>query len=571
MNENNINDSEEASKPNSDFIRTIIDKELQANKHKKIVTRFPPEPNGFLHIGHAKSIVLNFGIAKEYNGVCHLRLDDTNPEKEDNIYVEAIKQDVKWLGYNWDEHLYFPSDYYDKLYDFAVILMEKGKAYVDSLSEDDIKKYRGTAEKTKDGKPKPGKDSPYRNRSIKENLSLFREMADGQFKDGEHVLRAKIDMNSPNLNMRDPVLYRIKHISHYRAGNKWCIYPMYDFAHCLSDAIEGISHSLCTLEFETNRPLYDWIINELELGCKPQQIEFARLNISNTVLSKRKLIKLVSENHVNGWDDPRMPTISGLRRRGYTPQSIIDFCKRIGISKTHSTVDINLLEHCIREDLNKNANRVMAVIDPLKVIITNYPTDEVEWLEADNNQGNPNAGKRKIPFSKEIYIEKNDFMENPPKKFFRLSPGSEVRLQHAYYIKCESYKKDEETGAILEVYCSYDPNSKGGWSKDGRKVKGTSHWVSAAQSVKVRVNLYDHFFIDNKSNDFIDNINTGSLKVVNNCLVEPSIQDAKPGDNFQFLRQGYFCVDKESLSPNKMVFNQTVSLKSTWNKKKNKQ
>ncbi len=394
-------------------------------------------------------------------------------------------------------------------------------------------------------------------------------MANGKFKDGEHVLRAKIDMNSPNLNMRDPVLYRIKHTYHYRAKDKWCIYPMYDFAHCLSDSIEGITHSLCTLEFELNRPLYNWIINELDLNSKPQQIEFARLNLSNTILSKRKLIKLVSENYVSGWDDPRMPTISGLRRKGYTPKSIIDFCKRIGISKTHSTVNINLLEHCIREDLNKHANRVMAVINPLKVIITNYPKDKIEWLYADNNPENPNAGKRKIPFSKEIYIEQNDFMTDPPKKFFRLSPGKEVRLQHAYYIKCESYKIDSKTGNILEVYCSYDPDTKGGWSKDNRKVKGTSHWVSAVESVKIRVNLYDYMFLDDKANNLINNINPDSIKIINDCLVEPSIRNAKPGDKFQFLRQGYFCVDKDS-SPDKMIFNQTVSLKVAGIKKINR-
>ncbi|MDH4129214.1 MAG: glutamine--tRNA ligase/YqeY domain fusion protein [Spirochaetota bacterium] len=570
---NNINKeiANEDLKEQLDFIRMKVAEDLSKGKHKKIVTRFPPEPNGYLHIGHAKSIVLNFGIANEYNGICHLRLDDTNPEKEDIKYAESIKEDVKWLGYDWGENLFFASDYYNKLYQYAIQLIKNGKAYVDSLNEQEIKEYRGTAIKTKNGIPAPGKDSPYRNHSIEENLDLFERMRKGEFKDGEHVLRAKIDMTSPNLVMRDPVLYRIKRYNHYRKADEWCIYPMYDFAHCLSDSIEGITHSICTLEFEINRPLYDWVLDQLNTECHPQQIEFARLNITNTILSKRKLLQLVEEKYVSGWDDPRMPTIAGLRRRGYTPTAIRNFCKRIGISKTNSTIDIALLEHFVREDLNKKSPRVMAVLDPLKVVITNYPEDEEEWLDAENNPEDTTSGTRKIPFSKVIYIEKDDFQENPPKKYFRLSVGKEVRLKHAYYIKCENVIKNEKTGEIVELHCTYDPETKGGWSQDGRNVKGTSHWVSVKHSVKAEIRLYDHLILDSSQEaeiddlDFKSRLNPNSIVILTESFVEPSLKNAKSGDSFQFLRQGYFCVDNDS-TPNKLVFNRTVSLKDSWAK-----
>lgn len=551
------------------FIHDIIDKNLEEGKNQGWVhTRFPPEPNGYLHIGHAKSICLNFGIAQEYGGLCNLRFDDTNPSKEDVEYVESIQEDVKWLGYDWDDRLFYASDYFDRLYEFAVMLIKAGKAYVDDLSAEEIRKYRGTL-------TQPGKDSPCRNRSVEENLDLFQRMKAGEFPDGSRVLRAKIDMASPNLNMRDPVLYRIQRTSHHRTGDKWCIYPMYDYAHPLSDAIEGITHSICTCEFEDHRPLYDWAIENVDGGfrSRPQQIEFARLNLSHTVMSKRKLRQLVEEGYVKGWNDPRMPTISGLRRRGYTPESIRDFCERIGVAKAVSTVDIAMLEHCIREDLNFKAPRVMAVLRPLKLVIENYPADQVEWLEAAYNQENPELGSRKIPFSRVLYIEREDFMENPTKKFFRLAPGQEVRLKHAYIIKCEQVVKDEQTGEIIELRCTYDPATKSGMFTETRKVKGTLHWVAADHAVKAEVRLYDHLFAkanpeDEKDTDFKQNINPNSLEVLAS-LVEPSLANAVPGSRYQFLRQGYFCVDPDTANGS-LVFNRIVSLKDSWAKAQNK-
>lgn len=550
--------------PPSDFIRNIIQEDLKANKNNgRVHTRFPPEPNGYLHIGHAKSICINFGIASEHKGgLCNLRFDDTNPSKEDVEYEKSIKKDVRWLGSDWEDRLYYASDYFDKLYKYALQLVKDGKAYVCSLSADKIREYRGTL-------TKPGNNSPYRNRSIEENLDLFERMRAGEFVDGSHVLRLKIDMTSPNLNMRDPAIYRIRHESHHRTGNKWCIYPIYDFAHCLSDSIEGITHSICTLEFEDHRPLYDWILDELKVECHPRQIEFARLNLSYTVMSKRKLLELVKQGHVAGWDDPRMPTLAGLRRRGYTPESIRDFCERIGVAKGDSIVDIALLEHCIRNDLNTSAPRVMAVLRPLKVIITNYPEDLVEELDAENNPEDPDMGSRKVPFSRELFIEQEDFQEDPPKKFFRLAPGREVRLKHAYYIKCENIVKDKQTGQVVELHCSYDPDTKGGWSKDGRKVRGTLHWVSAKHSIKSEVRLYDHLFVkpnpeDEKNGpDFKSHINPNSLEILSSCRIEPGLKDAKPGDRYQFLRLGYFCVDS---SGPELIFNRTVSLRDSWAK-----
>jgi len=549
----------------SDFIRNIIREDVKANKNGgRVVTRFPPEPNGYLHIGHAKSICLNFGIALENKGgICHLRFDDTNPGKEDVEYIESIKSDIRWLGFDWGRHLYYASDYFDKLYDYAVELIKGGKAYVCSLSSEEIREYRGTL-------TKPGRDSPYRTRSVEENLDLFERMRKGEFKDGSHVLRAKIDMASPNLNMRDPILYRIRHQSHHRTGNKWCIYPTYDFAHCLSDSIEGITHSICTLEFEDHRPLYDWILNQLKVDCHPQQIEFARLNLTYTVMSKRKLRELVEGGYVSGWDDPRMPTISGLRRRGYTPEAIRNFCERIGVAKSNSTVDIALLEHCIREDLNQRAPRVMAVLHPLRVVIDNYPEDKVEELDAQNNPEDPGMGLRKIPFSRVIYIEQDDFREVPPKKFFRLAPGREVRLKHAYYIKCVRVVKDKQTGKVIELHCTYDPQTRGGWSSDGRKVKGTLHWVSAVHALKAEVRLYNHLFIKanpedvEDGSDFKANLNPNSLEKLTSCWVEPGLVEAKPGSKYQFLRQGYFCVDSVDSSNEKLVFNRIVSLRDSW-------
>ncbi|MBW1765356.1 MAG: glutamine--tRNA ligase/YqeY domain fusion protein [Deltaproteobacteria bacterium] len=535
------------SAPASDFIRSIVIQDLKTNKHGgRVVTRFPPEPNGYLHIGHAKSICLNFGIATENkSAVCHLRFDDTNPSKEDVEYVESIKEDIKWLGFDWGEHLYYTSDYFDKLYEYAVQLIKNSKAYVCDLIPDEMREYRGTL-------TEPGKESPYRKRSVEENLDLFKRMKAGEIENGLRVLRAKIDMASPSLNMRDPVIYRIVKTAHHRTENKWCIYPMYDFSHCVSDSIEGITHSNCTLEFEDHRPLYDWFLDELNTECHPQQIEFARLNLTYTVMSKRKLLELVEGGHVNGWDDPRMPTISGLRRRGYTPESIHNFLKRIGISKKESTVDIALLEHCLREDLNKRAPRVMGVLKPLKVVITNYPDDKEEELDAINNPEDPNMGTRKIPFSKVLYIEQDDFMEDPPKKFYRLGPGREIRLRYAYFIKCEEVIKDKHTGEIIELRCTYDPETKGGSAPDGRKVKATIHWVSAKHTLETEVRLYDHLFDTPNRTSTDDN--------------KPSLKEAKPGEKYQFERLGYFCVDTIDSAHGHPVFNRTVSLRDTWAK-----
>ena len=547
------------------FIKNIIMQDLKEGKVEKIITRFPPEPNGYLHIGHAKAICLNFGLAEEFNGRCHLRFDDTNPAKEDDIFVQAIKQDVRWLGFDWGEHLYFASDYFDKLFEFAVELIKKNKAYVCELSPEEIKKYRGTL-------TEPGIESPYRNRSIEENLDLFYRMKNGEFEEGSKVLRAKIDMKSPNINMRDPVIYRIIKMPHHRTKNKWCIYPTYDFAHCLSDAIENITHSLCSLEFEDHRPLYEWFINELiKNEPKPKQIEFARLNLSYTVLSKRKLIQLVEKGIVNGWDDPRMPTIAGLRRRGYTPKSIRRFCELIGVGKSESMVDMGLLEYAIREDLNKIAPRRMGVLDPVKVVIVNYPEDKEEYLDAINNPEDLSQGTRKIPFSRELFIEREDFLEDPPKKFYRLAPGREVRLRYAYFIKCVDLKKDKD-GNIEELYCTYDPETRGGNAKDGRKVKATLHWVSAKHAISAEIRLYDRLFIkpdptadEKKGIDFKEYINPDSLKIITHCKLEPSLKDVQPGDRFQFERKGYFCVDPDS-SNDRLVFNLIVPLRDKWAK-----
>ncbi len=544
----------------SNFIEEIVEQDLESGKYGgRVHTRFPPEPNGYLHIGHAKSICLNFGIAEKYEGMCNLRFDDTNPLKEGEEFVKAIKEDVRWLGFDWDDRLYYASDYFEQMYEYAVQLIKKGKAYVCDLSPDEIREYRGTL-------TEPGRESPYRNRTVDENLDLFERMRNGEFEEGSKTLRAKIDMAHPNLNMRDPVMYRIIKKPHYRQGSKWCIYPTYDWAHCLEDSIELITHSLCTLEFADHRILYEWFLDQLGI-YKPQQIEFGRLNLKYTVLSKRKLNILVQRGVVNGWDDPRMPTIAGLRRRGYTPRAIRDFVERTGVSRTDSVVEYSLLEHCIREDLNKRANRVMAVLDPVKLIIVNYPENLVEWLDAENNPEDEEAGTRKIPFCKEIYIEREDFMEEPPKKYFRLAPGREVRLKHAYYITCESVVKDED-GNIKEIHCTYDPKSKGGWTEDGRKVKGTLHWVSARHCLNAEVRLYEQLFIkENPDEDenFLENLNPNSLIILKNCKVEPSLKDARVGDRFQFLRKGYFCVDKDS-TENKLVFNRIVTLKDTWAK-----
>ena len=549
----------------SNFIRDIIDKDIKNNKNDgRVHTRFPPEPNGYLHIGHAKSICLNFGFASEYGGLCNLRFDDTNPSKEEAEYVESIMEDVSWLGFDWGDRLYYASDYYEQLYDYAVRLIKAGDAYICSLSPDEIREYRGTL-------TRPGKDSPYRTRPIKENLDMFMRMKAGEFKDGSHVLRAKIDMASPNLNMRDPVIYRILRATHHRTGNKWCIYPMYDFAHCVSDSIEGITHSICTLEFEDHRPLYDWFLDKLGV-FHPQQIEFARLNLTYTVISKRKLLELVKLGYATGWDDPRMPTLAGMRRRGYLPGAIRDFCERIGVAKRESYVDIALLEHCLREELNRRAPRVMAVLRPLRVVIDNYPEDKVEELDAENNPEDSSMGTRKIPFSRVLYIEEDDFREDPPKKFFRLSPGREIRLKHAYYIKCTGVVKDEKTGEVVELHCTYDPETRGGWSKDGRMVKGTSHWVSAAHSLKAEVRLYNYLFTKEKpeeegdGGDFKTCLNPDSLETLTSCRVEPSLAGAKPGSFYQFLRKGYFCVDSVNSSDKALVFNRTATLRDTWAK-----
>ena len=547
----------------SNFIRDIIDADLASGKRSEVITRFPPEPNGYLHIGHAKAICLNFGIAGDYDGRCNLRFDDTNPVKEEQEYIDSIQQDVSWLGFDWGGEALYASDYFEKMYGWALDLIRAGKAYVDDLSAEEIREYRGTL-KT------PGKPSPYRERSVEENLDLFERMKNGEFEDGSKVLRAKIDLEPGNLNMRDPVMYRIVRADHPRQGDKWCIYPMYDWAHGLEDSLEGITHSICTLEFEDHRPLYDWFLNQLEGLHHPQQIEFARLNLNYTIMSKRKLLQLVKENHVNGWDDPRMPTISGMRRRGFTPESIRDFCSRIGVAKVDSTVDIALLEHCLREDLNKRALRRMAVIKPLKLIIDNYPEDKIEWFEGENNPEDPEAGSRKIPFSRELWIEQDDFREEAPnRKYFRLAPGKEIRLKHAYYVKCVDYKKDPETGEVVEVHCTYDPESRGGWTDDGRKVKGTSHWVSASEAVKAEVRLYSHLFDaeapGRETGNFLDDINGDSLEILTDCYVEPALAEEAAFTGVQFLRQGYFCVDPDSTAE-KPVFNRTVSLKDSWAK-----
>ena len=555
--------STESPKP-SHFIRDIIEEHNHSNRFDgKVITRFPPEPNGYLHIGHAKAIAIDFGMAQEFGGRCHLRFDDTNPTKEEQEYVDAIMDDIRWLGFDWGKHLYFASDYFERLYEFAVQLIKTGKAYVDDLSADATRELRGTL-------TEGGKASPYRNRSVEENLDLFARMRAGEFPDGSKTLRAKIDMASPNINLRDPVMYRIRQAEHHRTGNKWCIYPMYDWAHGQSDSIEGITHSLCSLEYEDHRPLYDWYLNQLGIH-HPQQIEFARLNLTYTLMSKRRLLTLVEKGLVNGWDDPRMPTLAGLRRRGYTPEAIRDFCDRIGVAKSNSTVDIALLEHCLREDLNKRAPRVMAVLRPLKLVIENYPEGQVEELEAVNNPEDPNAGTRKVPFARELYIEQEDFREEPPKKYFRLFPGNEVRLRYAYVIKCTGLVKNQN-GEITEVRCTYDPTTKSGSGVEGKKVKGTIHWVSAAHAVPAEVRLYDHLF--NKPNpddfaegqDFTVNLNPNSLETLLACRLEPSLTNAVPGNRFQFERHGYFIADAKDSSTAHLVFNRTVTLRDSWAK-----
>jgi glutaminyl-tRNA synthetase len=543
-----------------DFIREIIRSDLSSGTHAEVVTRFPPEPNGYLHIGHSKSIALNFGVAAEYGGRCHLRFDDTNPTKEEMEYIEAIKRDVRWLGFDWGEHEYYASDYFEQLYQWAEHLIQDGKAYVDDLSVEEIRAHRGTL-------TEPGAPSPYRDRGVDENLDLFRRMRDGEFVDGERVLRAKIDMASGNINLRDPVLYRILHAAHPRTGDAWCIYPTYDYAHGQSDAIEYITHSLCTLEFEDHRPLYEWLIDNLPVPARPRQIEFARLNLSYTVMSKRRLLRLVQEGHVDGWDDPRMPTLSGLRRRGYPPEAIRDLADKVGVAKRDSVVDYALLEHCVRDFLNRTAERRMAVLDPLRVVITNYPEGETEELEAVNNPEDPSAGTRRIPFGRELYVEREDFMEDPPKKFFRLAPGREVRLRYAYFITCDEVVKDAH-GNVVELRCTYDPATRGGDAPDGRRVRGTLHWVSAAHAVTAEVRLYDHLFNrpdPGAGGDFVDDLNPESLRVLPDCRVEPALADLVPGDGVQFERQGYFCVDPDS-TPDRQVFNRSVTLRDTWAK-----
>lgn len=550
----------------TNFIRKIIDEDMAQHKTKgRVHTRFPPEPNGYLHIGHAKSICLNFGLAREYGGECNLRFDDTNPEKEEEEYVQAIKQDVSWLGYDWQDREYYSSDYFEQLYDYAVDLIKQGKAYVDSMSVDEIREYRGSL-------TQPGKDSPYRDRSVEENIDLFERMRKGEFKDGEHVLRARIDMAAANISLRDPVIYRIKKATHHRTGDTWNIYPMYDFTHCLSDAIEHITHSICTLEFEDNRVLYDWVIDNLDTPSTPHQYEFARLNLDYTVLSKRKLIELVTEGYVNGWDDPRMPTLSGIRRRGYTAAAIRDFCERIGVTKNDTRIDMSVLENSLREDLDKQTPRVMAVLRPLRVVIDNYPDDMQEQLEAANHPNDPSMGSRKLDFAKVIYIERDDFMEEPVKKFFRLAPGKEVRLRYAYFITCNEVIKDPDSGEVIELHCSYDPDSRGGNSPDGRKVKGTLHWASERHALKAEVRLYDRLFTeanpDKGDGDWKQFLNPESVEILTDCLVEPDLSQAKAEDRFQFERLGYFCADKKDWSSDKPVFNRTVTLRDSWKKTK---
>ncbi len=548
-----------------DFIREIIDEDIRTNRYEgKVHTRFPPEPNGYLHIGHAFSICLNFGIAEEYNGLCNLRFDDTHPATEEEEYVKSIIEDVRWLGFDWEDRLFFASDYFEKMYEYAVQLIKDGKAYVDDLSPEEISKYRGDL-------TTPGKESPYRNRSIKENLDLFERMRKGEFKDGEKVLRAKIDMSHPNMNMRDPVMYRIMHKKHYRTGDKWCIYPTYDWAHGLEDSIEGITHSICTLEFENHRPLYDWFLDQLGVH-HPRQIEFARLNVSYNVLSKRMLRELIEKGYIRGWDDPRLLTIRGMRRRGYPPEAIKNFCRRIGVSKTNRIIPFEFLEHCVREELNKTAPRFMGVLNPLKITIENYPEGKVDYMNVINNPEDASAGTRKVPFSKTIYIEKDDFMENPPKKFYRLSPGREVRLRNAYLITCTDFIKED--GEIVELICRVDPQSRGGDAPDGRKVKATLHWVSALHAIDAEIRIYDKLFtVENpagyKDADFKEFLNPDSLKIIKNCKVEPAVKKLKPFDRFQFERVGYFCVDPDT-TPEKLVLNRIVELKDTWSKVKNK-
>lgn len=547
------------------FIRRIISGDLARGKNGgRVHTRFPPEPNGYLHLGHAKSICLNFGIAGDYHGLCNLRFDDTNPEKENEEYVESIQADVRWLGYDWEDRLYFASDYFPQLYEFALYLIRAGKAYVDSLSAEQIREYRGTLKE-------PGKNSPWRDRSVEENLELFEAMKAGAFNEGEHVLRARIDMASPNMNLRDPTIYRIRKTIHHRTGDEWCIYPMYDYTHCISDALEGITHSLCTLEFEDHRALYDWFLDQLPVPCHPQQIEFARLNLNYTVMSKRKLNQLVSESRVDGWDDPRMPTISGVRRRGFPPAAVREFCERIGVTRNDTVIDVGVLENCVREELDRTSPRVLAVLDPLKVIIENYPDGQVEMLEGINHPNNPDMGKREIPFSKTLYIERDDFMEDPPKKFFRLGPGREVRLRYAYFITCNEVIKND-AGDVIELRCSYDPQTRGGQAPDGRKVKGTIHWVSAQHAMQAEVRLYDRLFMDADpeaaEDDWKAGLNPDSRRVIEAALLEPSLNAATPDTVYQFERLGYFCMDGKDSTSEQPVFNRTITLRDSWAKQK---
>ncbi len=549
--------------PSTDFIREIIEEGLRIGKHEgRVATRFPPEPNGYIHIGHAKSVCLNFGIARQYQGTCNLRLDDTDPLGESMEYVESIIRDIRWLGFDWNDRLFYASDYFEKLYSFAVELIKKGEAYVCSLSADEIREHRGTF-------TEPGKESPYRNRPVEENLDLFARMRQGEFDDGAHVLRAKIDMAAPNIVMRDPIIYRIKREPHYRTGNSWVIYPMYDFAHCLSDALEGITHSICTLEFENNRPLYDWIVERLIKGPRPQQIEFARLNLSYTVLSKRRLIELVQKNYVQGWDDPRMPTVTGMRRRGFTPEAIRKFCAAIGVAKNDNLIDVSLLEHCVRDDLNDHAPRAMCVLRPLRVVIDNYPEGQMEQFECANHPQLPDMGIREIPFSRVLYIEHDDFMENPPKKYHRLGPGREVRLRNAYVIKCESMVRDEKTGEVVELHCTYDPHTRNAPPADGRKVQGVIHWVAAGHCVAAEVRLYDRLFSiedPGSEEDFTKYLNPDSVEILTTCYAELTLKNAEPGSKYQFERLGYFCVDEKDSQAGQPVFNRIVPLRDSWAK-----
>jgi glutaminyl-tRNA synthetase len=570
MTDNNRSDIGSAEETPLDFVRKIVADDGAAGKHAgRVHTRFPPEPNGYLHIGHAKSICLNFGVARDFNGLCNLRFDDTNPSKEEVEYIESIKEDVRWLGFDWEGREFYASDYFDQLHDWAVQLINEGKAYVCDLSAEEIREHRGTL-------TEPGRESPYRNRSVEENLDLFERMKNGEFEDGSRTLRAKIDMASPNINLRDPVMYRILRTHHHRTGDDWCIYPTYDWTHGQSDSIEGITHSICTLEFEHHRPLYDWYLEQLGI-FHPQQIEFARLNLNYTVMSKRKLLRLVKENYVNGWDDPRMPTICGLRRRGCTPEAIRAFCAKIGVTKFNSTTDIALLEHALRDDLNKRAPRVMAVLNPVKLVITNYPEDQVEYMEAVNNPEDESAGTRTIPFSRELYIDRDDFREDPPRKYRRLTPdGPEVRLRYGYIVQCTGCVKDDD-GNVVEVHCTYDPETRGGNTPDGRKIRGTIHWVSAPHALQTQIRLYDRLFTAEnpddvpEGGDFTDHLNPDSLEVLDNCMLEPSLAEAAPGVTYQFERVGYFCADSRESQPGKPVFNRTVSLRDTWAKIEKKQ